>query len=307
VTMTTLSQTPVAQGLGQGKRAVLRRIESRIVDGAIGGVSVVAFLFLYVPIVALIIFSFDRSPLSSSWTGFTWGWYTTLFHDTFLIGALKVSLIVAVSSAVVSTVMALMSAVVLSRLAFKGKRAFMAMLFLPLLVPEIVLSVAIITMMSRLGLSLGYGSLIAGHIVLTLPYGTLLLFGAATRLDPSLEEAATDLGCNAFSAFMRVIFPLLLPAVFASLLLSFTISFTDVVMSNFASGVGTTTLPVYVYGLLKTGISPEINALGTLLVVGTLVIVGIIGMRQLVSIMAGQSGRGKAGPVELAELNAESN
>ena len=282
----------------------LRSIESRVIDSMFSGISVIAYLFLYVPIFALVVFSFDKSPLSSSWTGFTWSWYSTLTHDSFLLGALKVSLIISVTSALLSTILALMSAIVLNRLNFHGKRAFMAMLFLPLLIPEIVLGVAIITMMSKAGLSLGYGSLIAGHIVLTLPYGTLLLLGASSRLDPSLEEAATDLGCNVFSAFLRVVFPLLLPAIFASLLLSFTISFTDVVMSNFTSGVGTTTLPVYVYGLLKTGVSPEINALGTLLVVGTLVIVGLIGMRQLVSIMAGQMGSGAEEPVDFVELEA---
>ena len=306
MTTPTIDERPISEGFSRGPRAVVRRLETRVVDSGIAALSIFAYLFLYVPIIALIVFSFDRSPLSSSWTGFTWKWYTTLFHDSYVHHALTVSLIVAITAAICSTLISLLSAVVLSRLAFRGKRAFMAGLFLPLLVPEIVLAIALLTVVAKMNFPFGYATLISGHIVLTLPYGTLLLLGAASRLDPSLEEAASDLGCSGFTAFMRVTLPLLRPAVFASLLLSFTISFTDVVMSNFVGGPGTTTLPVYVYGLLKTGISPEINALGTLLVAGTLVVVAAIGMRQLTSIMAGQVGRHRAGAVELAELNAES-
>lgn len=302
----TLTERPAQKVIGKGLRATRKRLENRVVDSGIAGLSVLAYLFLYVPIVALVVFSFDKSSFSSSWTGFTFSWYTTLFHDSSIHHALTVSLIVAVSSALLGTLVSLLSAVVLSRLVFRGKRVFMAMLFLPLLVPEIVLAIALLTLVAKLNLPFGYATLIVGHLVLILPYGTLLLLGAVARLDPSLEEAATDLGCGSFKAFTRVTLPLLRPALFASFLLSFTISFTDVVMSNFVGGPGTTTLPVYVYGLLKTGISPEINALGTLLVAGTLLVVVAIGMRQLGSIVAGQLGRHKTGPVELAELNAES-
>lgn len=262
-------------------REALGRAGDRVVDMTMGGMSVLAYVFLYLPIVTLIVYSFDRSDFTASWKGFTWHWYSVLFHDSVILGALKVSLIVAGSSALLSTMVGTLTAVAVGKRAFRGRAAFMGLLFLPLLLPEIVLSIAFLTLLSHAHVSLGYGSLIAGHLVLTLPYSTLLLLGATTRIDPYLEEAARDLGSNAVTAFFRVTFPLLLPAIFGALLLSFTVSFGDVVMSNFVSGVGTTTLPVQVYGLLKTGVTPEINALGALLVAVTLISVVAIGVRQL--------------------------
>lgn len=272
-------------------RQGISRAGSVVADRALGGVSVLAFIFLYVPIVALVVYSFDRSLFSSSWTGFTWGWYGTLFRDAPLQAALRISAIVGVCSAVLSTFLALLASLALTRGTFRGRAAFLALLFLPLLLPEIVLAVAFLTLTSKAGVAPGYGSLIAGHLVLTLPYATLLLLGATTRLDSSLGEAAADLGCTALGAFWRVTLRALMPAIFGALLLSFTVSFEDVIMSNFVSGPGTTPLPVYVYGLLKTGVSPEINALGTLLVLGTLLIVGVIGVRQVAGGLTSQAGR----------------
>jgi ABC-type spermidine/putrescine transport system permease subunit II len=272
-------------------RERLRHAGPAIADRIMTGVSVLAYLFLYVPIVALVVFSFDRSLFSASWTGFTWGWYITLFHDAPLLAALRVSLIVGICSAALSTVIALLASLALASGSFRGRTAFMALLFLPLLLPEIVLAVAFLTLVSHAGITPGYGSLIAGHLVLTLPFATLLLLGATIRIDKSLEEAATDLGCTPVGAFWRVTLRSLLPAIFGALLLSFTVSFEDVIMSNFVSGPGTTPLPVYVYGLLKTGVSPEINALGTLLVIGTLLIVAAIGVRQVASGITSQAAR----------------
>lgn len=262
-------------------RETFSRAGGRAVDISMSGVGVLAYVFLYLPIVTLIVYSFDRSDFTANWKGFTWHWYSVLFHDSVILHALKVSLIIAASSAIVSTVVGTLTAVAVGKRAFRGRAAFMGLLFLPLLLPEIVLSIAFLTLLSHAHVALGYGSLIAGHIVLTLPYSTLLLLGATTRIDPYLEEAARDLGSTAITAFMRVTLPLLLPAIFGALLLSFTVSFGDVVMSNFVSGVGTTTLPVQVYGLLKTGVTPEINALGALLVAVTLITVVVIGVRQL--------------------------
>lgn len=280
--MTAIHQSGIkAMRETTGTREAIGRAGDRAIDMTIGGMSVLAYIFLYLPIVTLIVYSFDKSDFTANWKGFTWHWYSVLFHDPVILGALKVSLIVAGSTAFISTAVGTLTAVAIGKRAFRGRVAFMGLLFLPLLLPEIVLAIAFLTLLSHTHVGLGYGSLIAGHVVLTLPYSTLLLLGATTRIDPNLEEAARDLGTNAVTGFFRVTFPLLLPAIFGALLLSFTVSFGDVVMSNFASGVGTTTLPVEIYGLLKTGVTPEINALGALLVAVTLISVVAIGVRQL--------------------------
>lgn len=265
-------------GERHGSRTRIGRMLTKFVLGA---TTTFAYVFLYIPIVALIVFSFDKSQLASSWTGFTWHWYSVLVHDSILIDALKVSAIVAVSSAFIGTAVGLLTANALVMRGFRGRTYFVGLILLPLLLPEIVLAVAFLTLLSDLHIRLGYGSLIAAHVVLTLPYATLLLFGAVSQLDPSLREAATDLGCTPFGAFIRVVLPLLMPAVLGAFLLSFSVSFGDIVMSNFLSGVGTTTLPVQVYGMLKTGVTPEINALGSVLVLATLFVVGAAGMRMI--------------------------
>lgn len=272
-----------------GGRRYATALTTRLGAVVMPSVSTGAYIFLYIPIIALIVYSFDRSAISSSWTGFTFRWYTTLFADSQLLAALRVSLVVAGVSAAISTVLGILSAIALSRVQFHGKRVFSGLLLLPLLMPEIVLSIALLTLIGKLGLGLGYWSLIAGHVVLTLPYTTLLLVGAMSRMEPSLEEAAADLGCGRIQGFRRVTLPLLLPAILGALLLSFTTSFQDVVMSNFVDGPTTTPLPVYVYSLLKTGLTPELNALGTMLVTATVCGVLLVGARRIGSFVSRSS------------------
>ncbi|HEY3843650.1 MAG TPA: ABC transporter permease [Acidimicrobiales bacterium] len=264
---------------------------------AMPSISVGAYVFLYIPIIALVVYSFDRSSQASHWTGFTFHWYSAVFHDPNLLDALKVSAIVAFASATLSTGIGLLSAVALARVRFRGRRLFVGLLLLPLLTPEIVLSVAFLTLLSKVGMQLGYASLIAGHMVLTLPYATLLLVGAMSRIDPALEEAAADLGCGAIKGFCRVILPLLLPALLGAFLLTLTTSFQDVVMSNFVGGPTTTPLPVYVYGLLKTGLTPELNALGTMLVMVTVGGVLLVGARRIASFVS------RSSQIQTAELD----
>ena len=164
------------------------------------------------------------------------------------------------------------------------------LMLMPLILPEIVVAVAVLSLLVAMKVHLGYLTLIAGHSVLALPYATLILLGAATGLDVSLEEAASDLGCRAWQTFRRVTLPLLLPGILASILLTFTMSFDNIVMSTFVNGVGTTTLPLRIYSMLKTGITPEINALGCVLVAMNLVLLTVVGATQLRRII-GTGGR----------------
>nr|WP_279550086.1 ABC transporter permease [Leucobacter weissii] len=194
---------------------------------------------------------------------------------------LRVSALVAVITATVATVIGVMFALGLSRYRGRGRGSLLAMIALPLIVPEIVLGVALLSVFSSTGIPLGVVTLVLGHLIVSLPLATLVLMASAAMLDPSLPEAATDLGCTPWQTFTRVYLPLLRPAVVAAWLLSFTTSFSNIVMSTFLSGVGSTTLPLRIYSSLKTGLTPSINALGALLILLTLVIVLAVGITQM--------------------------
>lgn len=249
----------------------------RIVNGIARGV----FVFLYVPIAAVIIYSFNAAGTSTRFEGFTLQWYADLFQDGALMQTLRTSAVVAVLTATVATVIGIMFALGMSRYRGSGKGGLLALIALPLIVPEIVLGVALLSVFSAVKVPLGITTLVLGHLIVSLPLATLVLMSSAAMLDPSLPEAATDLGCTPWQTFTRVYLPLLRPAVVAAWLLSFTTSFSNIVMSTFLSGVGSTTLPLKIYSSLKTGLTPSINALGALLILLTLVIVLAVGVTQM--------------------------
>jgi putrescine transport system permease protein len=236
---------------------------------------------LYVPIVAVVVLSFNGSALTYRWGGFSLHWYGVLLHDAQIHQALKVSAEVGVCAATLATLAGLGAAMAISRFVSRGRGPILAALLSPLMIPEIVLGVSMLTVLSALHVGLSMWTLVLGHLVITLPYASLILLGAYQTLDESLEEAAADLGCNPWLTFRKVTFPLLRSSLLASWLLCFTISFGDIVMSTFTSGVGSTTLPLLVYSLLKSGLTPEINALGTLLVCFTFLIIFAVGLRQM--------------------------
>jgi len=245
------------------------------------------FVFLYIPIIALIVYSFNASPVSYRWDGLTLNWYAELFADERLLATLRTSLIVAILAAALATMLGFLSAYAVARLRVRGARLFLGALLIPLIVPEIVLGVALLTVFSTLNVPAGLLTLVLGHTVVTLPLATLVMLGAMSALDPSLPEAASDLGASAWGTFRRVTLPLLRPSLLAAYLLSFATSFANIVISTFTSGVGTTTLPLRIYSELRTGLTPELNALGTLLVASTLVIIALVGVGQLRRILAG--------------------
>jgi len=256
-------------------------------DRVVAWIARLVFVFLYIPIIALVVYSFNSADVSYRFEGFSLRWYAELFADQLLLDTLRTSAIVGVSAALLATIVGFLSAFALVRFRVKGRAFFLGAIVIPLIVPEIVLGVSLLTVFSTANVPTGLVTLILGHVVITLPLATLVMMGAMSALDPSLSEAATDLGATPWVTFRRILFPLLRPAVLAAFLLSFTTSFSNIVISTFTAGVGTTTLPLRIYSSLRTGLTPELNALGTLLVVFTLAIILVVGVGQMRRILAG--------------------
>lgn len=240
-----------------------------------------AYLFLFVPLLVLMVYSFNASRSTVVWTGFTFDWYEQVFADMRLRKALWNSAIIALVSAAISTAIGTVTALAIVRRDFPGRDALSTVLMAPLVLPEIVIAVAFLVFMVVINVRLGFFTLIVGHILVALPFTILIVRAAASALDRRLEEAAADLGANEAQTFLRVTMPLLMPAIFTSFLMAATLSFDNFVMSTFTTGVGTTTLPLHIYSLLKLGITPKINAMGTLLVLVNVLLVIIVLGRQL--------------------------
>jgi spermidine/putrescine transport system permease protein len=266
-------------------RAQLARLQNIIGSQFVTVLTILAYFFLFTPLIILIVYSFNASHSTAVWSGFSFNWYGVLFKDRYIFHALRNSLIVASTAALISTVLGTFAALVLVRRKFRGKSLFSTLMLSPLVLPEIVLGVSFLVFMVFLNIRLGFFSLIMAHIILTLPYSTLIVRASANGLDRALEEAAADLGADEVRVFRYITFPLLLPGIMAAFLLTFTISLDDFVMSMFAAGVGTTTLPLQIFSLLKVGITPEINALGTVLILFNIVLVLLIGGQQLRRVM----------------------
>ncbi len=242
------------------------------------GITLLAYLFLFAPIVILIAYSFNASRSTVVWTGFTLDWYREVFDDRQLGRGLWVSVIIAASSAAVSTAIGTLTALAIVKRRFRGRDALSTLMMAPLVLPEIVIAVAFLVLMVTAGITLGYFTLITSHVLVSVPFTMLIVRAAASALDRRLEEAAADLGASELQVFLRVTLPILMPAILTAFLLAATLSFDNFVMSVFTSGVGTTPLPLRIYSMLKLGITPEINALGALMVlVNVLVVVAVLG------------------------------
>lgn len=252
-----------------------------LVHGISGWVTLLTFIFMLTPIVVLVAFAFNSGRSTVVWTGFSLEWFEKVWNNRHIARALNVSLIVALASAAISTAVGTLAAVAITRRSFPGRDVLGAALAAPLVLPEIVLGVALLVFMSFMGVRLGYGTMIIGHVLISMPFATLIVRAAASSLDSRLENAAADLGANEWQTFHMVTLPQLMPAIFTAFILSATLSFDNLVMSTFTSGVGTTTLPLRIYSMLKLGITPEINALGALLVVANVAIIFLVMGRYL--------------------------
>lgn len=235
----------------------------------------IIFFLMYMPVAVVIIFSFNESKLPVRFTGFSLKWYQELLGDSAMIEALGNSLILGVASCLVSAVIGTLGAVGLSRIYWKTKSALEYVSILPLMIPEIILGMVLMAFFYLLNIPFGMLTLLLGHTVFCVPYILMEVKARLAGMDPSLEEAARDLGAGSFRAFWDITLPLIMPAVVSGSLLAFAMSMDDVVISIFVNGPRISTLPVKVYTQLKTGVTPEINALCTLMLVFTLGVLAV--------------------------------
>jgi spermidine/putrescine transport system permease protein len=229
--------------------------------------AVAIYAFLFLPIVVLIAFSFNDSRRTFIWRGFTLDWYPRLFANDDLLDAIFVTFQVAAVAVVVATVLGSLLGLGLARLRFRGSGAVETLLLLPMVTPEIIMGISLLIFFFQLFGAIGsVGQISIAHITFCISYVAVTVRARAAGMDPRLEEAARDLGATAWGAFRYVTVPLILPAVVAGAMLAFALSFDDLVVTSFNYGVGSATLPIYVYSAIKFGVTPEINAISTIIV-----------------------------------------
>lgn len=226
-----------------------------------------AMLFLYGPMFVLVLYSFNAAHLSMAWRGTTLKWYAALMHDEALLAATANSLLIAVVSTVGATCLGGLIALGMERMPSRRQQIIEGGLVLPLVIPEVMMGVALMLFFVMLKMPLGLTTVMLGHIVFNIPLVTIMIRTRLRKLDPALREAAADLGAGPWQVFRYVTLPLLRPAIWGAVLVAFTVSLDDFLVTFFTAGPGATTLPLKVYSMIKSGVTPEINALSALLLV----------------------------------------
>jgi len=236
--------------------------------------SVIAFLYL--PIIILVIYSFNHSRFGVSWDHFSLRWYKVLFSDRSLWAAVSNSLIIATASSTVSTVLGTLAALYLDRRSTRIRHFMHGLLYLPMIIPDIVIAVSMLMFFVFIHFSLGLLSVTVAHITFSLSYVTLVVLTRLASMNRHLEEASMDLGATPVQTFFRVTLPSIYPAVLAGFLLAFMMSIDDFIVTFFTSGVGSTTLPLKIYSMIKFSVTPEINAISTILLLFTVFILILV-------------------------------
>jgi putrescine transport system permease protein len=245
------------------------------------------FAFLYLPIVILVVYSFNDSKLVTVWGGFSTRWYAALLHDQALLDAAWVTLRVGLVSATAATVLGTMAAIALVRFGrFAGRTLFTGMIYAPLVMPEVITGLSLLLLFVALDLDRGVWTVTLAHTTFSLCFVAIVVQSRLSTFDRSLEEAAQDLGATPLATFMQVTLPLIAPAVAAGWMLAFTLSLDDLVIASFTSGPGATTLPMRIYSQVRLGVTPQINAACT-------VMVGLVALA-IVAASAATKGRGVA-------------
>ncbi len=228
---------------------------------------VVGFSFLYLPIVLLVIYSFNESRLVTVWGGFSTKWYVSLIHNQGILDAAWVTIRVALLSASVATVLGTMGAVALVRRGrFFGRNLFAGMIYAPLVMPDVIMGLSLLLLFVAIGFDRGFWTVTLAHTTFAMCYAAVVIQSRLLSFDTSLEEAALDLGCPPLKTFAVITLPVILPAVAAAWMLAFTLSLDDLVIASFTTGPGATTLPMKIYSQVRLGVTPEINAISTILV-----------------------------------------
>ncbi|MCA9943261.1 MAG: ABC transporter permease [Anaerolineales bacterium] len=266
----TFPAQPTAKKPGYGRRLQIAFNKRALLWLAIG-----LFLFLYIPIIILIIYSFNESRQIGVWTGFSWRWYGELLRDEAVLDALKLSLWVATWSTIISTFLGTLTALALERHRFWGKITYDAILYLPIIIPDIVMALSTLLFFVVLGVALSRYTILIAHVAFNISFVAIVVRARLADMNSTLEEAAADLGANEWQTFRRVTLPLLMPGIISGALLAFTLSLDDFVITFFVAGPGSTTLPVRVYSMIRFGLTPEVNAVSTLMFLGSTLLVVI--------------------------------
>ena len=236
---------------------------------------VLGFAFLYIPILLLIIYSFNASRLVTVWAGFSTQWYWALLENEQLLDAAWVTLRLAFATALVATVLGTMAALALVRYGrFRGRTLFSGMIYAPLVMPEVITGLSMLLLFVALNFDRGFFTVLLAHITFSMCFVAVVVQSRLVTFDQTLEEAALDLGCPPFKTFFSITLPLILPAVISGFMLAFTLSLDDLVIASFTTGPGATTLPMRIYSSVRLGVTPEINAVCTVLI--ALVTLGVI-------------------------------
>jgi spermidine/putrescine transport system permease protein len=252
---------------------VKKRQRGRWLSRLLTAHGVMGYLFLYFPIVILVIFSFNASRYAVAWRGFTLDWYTSLFANEAIGAALQKSLIVAGASTLISTVFGTMVALAMERYKFWGKLAFDALLYLPIIIPDIAMAVMLLLFFVLSHARLGLITIIISHVAFNISFVAVVVRARLAYFDITLEEAAQDLYADEWQTFRRVTLPLIMPGILGGALLAFTLSIDDFVITFFTAGPGSTTLPLRIYSMVKLGVTPEINALSSMMLAASMFLV----------------------------------
>ena len=229
------------------------------------------FFFLYLPIIVLIIYSFNSSSMNILFENFTFKWYIELFKNNDLIMSFVNTLIVALTSTIISTIIGTISAYGLYKFDFPLKKLINSLIYIPIVIPEIVLGISLLSIYTLMKLELGMFTIILSHIAFSIPFVIVSVRSALSSETVYYEEAAKDLGASNFKIFKDIILPVIMPGVVSGAILAFTLSLDDVVISYFTAGPGSNTLPLYIYSMIKTGITPDVNALTTIMLTITFI------------------------------------
>jgi spermidine/putrescine transport system permease protein len=230
-------------------------------------------LFFYLPIAILVLFSFNESRLNVVWTGFTTKWYAALWRDSLLVRAMKNSLIVASFTTIVSVVLGTAGGWLLYRFRYRAASLLETLVFLPMIVPEVILGVSLLILFVVIGLQLGYTTIVISHVTFCFPFVMASVQARLAGLDPALEEAALDLGATPLQAFTKVLIPYLMPAIVSGALMTFTLSLDELIVTYFTASAGTRTLPLEIFGRVKKGLDPSLNAISTVFIGATVLAV----------------------------------
>ncbi len=246
--------------------------------------SILVYAFIYAPILILIIFSFNSQKLNIHWEGFTTHWYKVLFNDAQILLATRNTLLIAIISTLVATVIGTMAALAMHRYRFPLYNTSETVMYIPIVIPEVVMGISLLVFFVMINFTLGLTTITLSHIAFSIPFVALVVRARLHGYDRAIDEAAMDLGANELTTFWRITLPTIMPGVLAGAMLALTLSLDDYVITYFTAGPGSTTLPLRVFSMVKTAVTPEINALSSIwvLIIFILLVIGQIAQRKKV-------------------------